>query len=177
MTRDQLTGALYVLAALALTALILAPARSPAGPAPGCASAEARQFDFWVGQWRVFKTGAPDKQVSTSLIEKLYGGCAIRENWMPASNHPGGSLSAFVPADKGWRQTWVDADGSWVEFKGGWNGAAMVLTGVWPQPGHPTQITRMTYTKGPDGSVRQLGETSDDGGRTWQPGFDFTYRR
>jgi hypothetical protein len=29
----------------------------------------------------------------------------------------------------------------------------------------------------PDGSVRQLGLQSVDQGKTWQPSFDFTYRR
>jgi hypothetical protein len=156
-------------------------AASPVGaqPAPvGCTSPESRQFDFWVGRWDVSFTAHLDKIVAHSLIEKLYAGCAIRENWSPlAGQQDGGSLSSFVPADPGWRQTWVDSGGATASFKGGWNGQAMVLTGLWPQPGHPNRITRMTYTPGADGSVRQFGETSDDGGATWAPSFDFTYRR
>jgi hypothetical protein len=35
----------------------------------------------------------------------------------------------------------------------------------------------MTYTKSADGSVRQAGLASKDGGQTWIPSFDFTYRR
>ena len=56
-------------------------------------------------------------------------------------------------------------------------GKAMVLTGVWPQPGHPTQMTRMTYAPLADGSVEQSGVTSDDNGKTWQPSFDLIYVR
>jgi hypothetical protein len=37
-------------------------------------------------------------------------------------------------------------------------------------------MTRMTYTKLADGSVEQAGTSSDDGGKTWQPSFDFIYR-
>ena len=37
-------------------------------------------------------------------------------------------------------------------------------------------LVRMTYTKGADGSVRQAGAASRDGGATWAPSFDFTYR-
>ena len=59
-----------------------------------------------------------------------------------------------------------------MEFKGGWNGKAMVLTGKWGGP-----LVRMTYTPNPDGSVRQAGEQSTDGGKSWTPSFDFTYRR
>ena len=71
----------------------------------------------------------------------------------------------------------MDSSGARVEFVGGWTGQAMVLTGVWPQPGHPTQLTRMTYSRQDDGAVRQLGESSDDQGKTWQPSFDFIYRK
>jgi hypothetical protein len=161
---------------LAACLLLLLPVSAMAETKHGCDSAESRQFDFWVGHWQVSPTGQPDRHVADSLIEKLYGGCAIRENWMPLKGDDGGSLSSYVPAEKGWRQTWIDATGARVDFTGGWNGKAMILTGLWPQPGHPRQLTRMTYTQGADGSVRQLGETSDDRGKTWQPGFDFLYR-
>jgi hypothetical protein len=115
--------------------------------------------------------GHPDRKVAQSLIESLYLGCAIRENWRVGQPGGGGSLSSYVPAEKGWRQTWVDASGARVEFTGGWTGQAMV------QPGHPTQLTRMTYSRQPDGAVRQMGETSDDRGKTWRPSFDFIYRK
>ena len=150
-------------------------ASAPAGPA-GCTSAESRQFDFWVGSWDVFAASDPDRKIAESVIEKLYLGCAIRENWRPGAAG-GGSLSAWVPGDPGWRQTWVDSSGAWVEFRGGMRGQAMVLQGVWPQPGQPRQIMRMTYTVRADGSVQQRGDTSDDEGRSWQPNFDFLYRR
>jgi len=51
----------------------------------------------------------------------------------------------------------------------------MVLEGVWPSPGHPQQKTRMSYRLLPDGTVEQSGVTSDDSGKTWQPGFDLIY--
>ncbi|HEX3699726.1 MAG TPA: hypothetical protein VHV27_03540 [Phenylobacterium sp.] len=165
---------------LFLAALLLAPSLAcaqpaPATPAPPCADPEHGQFDFWVGSWVVRPTGA-DKVVAHSLIEKLYGGCAIRENWMPAVSPGGGSLSSYVPGQRTWKQAWVDSSGARAEFSGGWNGKAMVLTGPWPLPDGRPQLVRMTYTPGPDGSVRQAGEASLDGGRTWTPSFDFTYR-
>ncbi len=142
-----------------------------------CSAPERRQFDLWVGRWDVASASKPDVKVAESLIENLYGGCAIRENWMPhAAGDAGGSLSTYDAVARRWRQTWVDSTGSRVEFLGGWDGGAMVLTGHWPQPGHPDQLTRMTYTAIAGGAVRQLGETSDDQGATWQAGFDFIYR-
>ena len=160
-------------AAMALPSLALAQPAAP--PPPACASPEHRQFDFWVGRWQVSPTGKP-AVVAESLIERLYGGCAIREHWMPKANPGGGSLNSYVPAEKAWRQTWVGSSGERVEFKGGVAGGAMVLTGDWPGPDGKSRLVRMTYTKAADGSVRQLGEQSLDGGKTWGPSFDFTYR-
>jgi len=159
--------------------LLLLPASAEAAPAPKtCAAPEYRQFDFWVGKWDVSNAGDPKKTViAHSLIERLYDGCAIRENWMPLKRAGGGSLNTWVPATKRWRQFWTDSAGTLGDFTGGWNGKAMVIEGPWPQPGHPGQHTRITYTPLKDGSVEQAGVTSDDGGKTWQASFDLVYRR
>jgi len=153
---------------LAIALAQTAAAAPVATPAP-CAAPEYHQLDFWVGRWDVYPTGK-DKLVAHSLIEKVYG-CGIRENWMPLSNQPGGSLSTYVPAEKHWEQFWIDSSGSRAQFAGGWNGSAMVITGKWGGP-----LVRMSYSKNADGSVRQFGEQSTDDGKTWKPSFDFTYR-
>jgi len=153
-------------------ALIFAgPAAAGQAPAPGlgpCADEAHHQFDFWSGRWDVYDKAG--KLVAHSLIEPVYG-CGIRENWMPLNNQPGGSLSIYVPKEKRWEQFWIDSSGSRAVFSGGWNGTAMVITGTWGGP-----LVRMSYSKNPDGSVRQFGEQSIDEGRTWKPSFDFTYR-
>ena len=160
---------------LVAIALIFAAAGSasaqtaPAGPA-GCDTPESHQLDFWIGKWEVHPNGA-DKIVAHSLIEKKYTGCAVRENWMPLSNQPGGSLSVYVPAEKHWEQFWIDSSGSRAFFTGGCDGKAMVISGKWGGP-----LVRMSYSKNADGSVRQFGEQSTDDGKTWSPSFDFTYR-
>ena len=168
--------------ALSIAALLIAPpfAFGQDGEqkdAP-CSAQEHRQFDFWVGKWDVYPTGT-DRLVSHSLIESVYGGCGVRENWMPLSGADGGSLSIYVPRENAWRQTWIDSRGARVEFSGGWHDEAMILEGMWNDvlgPGRDA-LVRMTYTKSEDGSVRQLGEASEDGGKTWAPSFDFTYRK
>ena len=150
------------------------PPKSP--PANACADPEHGQFDFWVGRWTVTPTGK-DKVVAESLIEKVYG-CGLRENWMPRTpNSDGGSLSIYVPAQKGWRQTWIDAQGSYTDYHGGWDGHAMVLTADQVGPDGKPRLARMIYTVAADGSVRQAGSASRDGGRTWTATYDFTYRR
>lgn len=162
------TRTMFSAAALLITSAPLTAQSSPSPQAPPCAADEFHQFDFWVGKWDVY--GPKGKQVGTSHIEKVYG-CGVRENWMPNSKQDGGSLNIYVPAKKQWEQFWIDSGGSRAHFTGGWNGKAMVLTGEWGGP-----LTRMTYSKNEDGSVRQYGEQSTDKGKTWAPSFDFTYR-
>jgi hypothetical protein len=162
---------LYLLLLLAQAAAV-----PPTTPPPACTGPEHRQFDFWVGEWQVTQTGKRDV-VATSLIEKLYGGCAVRENWMPIKGTVGGSLNNYVREDGRWHQTWVDSSNSRVEFSGGLTDGRMVLTGFWKGVNGPGKdaLIRMTYSKNADGSVRQHGEQSTDHGLSWSTNFDFTY--
>jgi hypothetical protein len=158
----------HVLLGASAASVSTGAAAQPKQPAAPCADAAHHQFDFWAGRWDVYdKSG---KMVGHSLIEPVYG-CGIRENWMPLTNNPGGSLSIYVPGEKRWEQFWIDSSGSRATFTGGWNGSAMVITGKWGDP-----LVRMTYSKNADGSVRQFGEQSTDDGQSWKVSFDFTYR-
>ena len=67
----------------------------------------------------------------------------------------------------------MDSGGAVTVFEGGVRDGAMVLEA----PGRAGSIQRMTVSPEPDGSVRQRGESSSDGGATWTPGYDFRYRR
>jgi hypothetical protein len=165
-------------AALLLTSA--APAAAQSTP-PGCDTPESHQFDFWVGKWEVHPTGV-DKIIAHSLIEKKYHGCAVRENWMPLGQElagGGGSLSLYDSRLKKWRQSWVDSSGVRADFDGGFASGVMAITGKWPNFAGPEKdaVVTMRYQKQPDGQVRQWGESSVDGGKTWQPSFDFLYRR
>ena len=166
---------------LILSLLLAATAiAAPTPPPPTkCEGAEYAAFDFWVGDWAVYPNGA-DQQVAESRIEKLYGGCAIRENWMPLKGAPGGSLSGYDPATGQWSQTWIGSAPGPVHFDGGPDGhGGMILTGFWRNviaPGKHALI-RMTYSVVAPGQVRQFGQQSTDNGATWQPSFDFIYKR
>lgn len=168
-----------LIASTLLLALQATPNIAPtAPPPPPCMAPEFGQFDFWVGEWDVFPKGK-DNQVAHSKIEKLYAGCAIRENWMPLKGPGGGSLNGYNPATKRWHQTWIGAAPGHVEFDGGFVGGKMVLTGMWAGVNGPGQdaLIRMSYTLQPDGSVRQHGEQSTDHGLTWSTNFDFIYKK
>lgn len=153
-----------------------APAAPKTPPRPmDCKAPDHRQLDFWLGEWRVFNT-ADNVESSASRIERVLGGCAIQETYeapkAPGGPYAGSSYSAYDFATKKWRQFYVDTTGAVTHFVGGLEGADMVMSAQ-----GFAGIQRMVYRPQADGSVRQIGTVSTDGGKTWAPGYDYTYRR
>lgn len=150
------------------------PPPVPRDPPSNCAAPEHRQLDFWIGDWDVYRTGTQEL-AGRSKVESAYHGCAIREEWRPFDLLDGGSLSSYDRAAKIWRQTWVDATGSRLEYSGQFLSDRLVLTGMRKNRTGAAETIRVTqYPQG--SSVRQIGETSPDGGRRWSPWYDYTYR-
>lgn len=156
--------------------LFLVSAIAAAAVSPACAAADYRQLDFWIGEWTVTDT-AKGYQVGTSRIEPVMNGCAIKESYdapeAPGGAYAGTSYSGFDRKDGKWHQLYVDVNGNVTWYTGERAGADMVLnaevkTGT---------LQRMTYRPHADGSVQQIGLMSKDGGKSWQPGYDYTYRR
>jgi hypothetical protein len=138
-----------------------------------CTSGAYRQFDFWLGSWNVTEKG---KVAGTNRIESILGGCALYENWLGANGLRGNSIN-FYDAPRGvWHQTWIDHTGSALTLEGRFANGAMRLEGQRPgaKPGE-IQLHRITWTPLPDGKVRQLWESSTDGGKTWTKAFDGLY--
>ena len=132
---------------------------------------EFRQFDFWIGEWAPQNTQGVT--VGTSSVQLILGDCIIFENWnTPVSS--GKSFNLFDTRDNKWHQTWVDAQGNMIHYVGGIQDGKMVLVSETVANGKKS-LAKMTFSKLPDGSVRQFGEASADDGKTWTPSFDFTY--
>jgi hypothetical protein len=159
---------------LGLLASSAAGEAQPNSP-PACDTPEHHQFDFWVGRWDVYRSDT-NQLVAESLIEKLYGGCAVRENWTPTGGTGGGSLNSYRPGEGVWRQTWTDSSNNWNEYAGGLVGGDIVLNGTSVNAAGAKIPVRITYKRGTDGSVLQIGEQSLDDGKTWQLRYHFTYR-
>jgi len=163
---------LICVSAVAL-ALVVTPAN--AQQASGCSAPEYRQFDFWLGDWDV--RNPQGQQVGTNSITRIYGGCALEERWQSAGRNAGASFNTYDAARGRWHQTWVDNSGTLLLLDGGLQDGKMVMRGESiGQDGKPI-VNRITWeVVGPD-RVRQLWETSHDGGRTWQVAFDGLYIR
>src|SRR5688572_25628693 len=99
---------ILILAAVCGGAAVAQTAGAPAPQPAPCATPEHRQFDFWVGRWDVYRSDT-NQLVARSLIENLYNGCAIRENWMPTGGAGGGSLNSYRTAERRWRQIYTSS--------------------------------------------------------------------
>jgi hypothetical protein len=137
-----------------------------------------RQFDFWIGDWEVY--GKNGKKAGDSKIELILDSCIILENWTSANaGYAGKSFNTYNAVSRQWQQTWVDNMGGSTEFlEGRYEGGRMVfLTNPYPHSKDTMAIRRLTfYNLSPD-RVRQHGEISKDGARTWSTEYDLEYRR
>ncbi len=162
---------------LILASVVIAAA-SPmpqAQPVP-CSSAEHRAFDFWVGDWAVHDTatGAP---VGHNLVTLIEGDCVLQEHWTGTDGSSGTSFNIYYPPDKQWHQTWVDTTGLLLRLDGGIVDGKMVLAGKRLNRKGAWVTDRITWTHEANGDVRQVWESSADGGKTWTHVFDGTYVR
>lgn len=157
------------LATLALAALSAGAAQA------ACDEPGRRQFDFWLGAWRV---EAAQGLAGHNRIESIEEGCALIERWRSASGGSGTSLNVYDPVARRWFQTWVDRDGTVLRLAGGWNGTSMVLEGELPdRASGAMEAQRITWTPAADGSVRQHWQAGGSGGAAWRTVFDGNYRR
>jgi hypothetical protein len=153
-------------------AALSAQAPAVAAPPAPCQAAEHRQFDFWIGHWDVY--GPAGKKVGENLIEPFANGCGLIEHWTGGGGVTGKSLNMYDATDRQWHQTWVDSGGTRLLLDGQFKDGKMVLGSEGPDPAKPgaTLRQRISWSVNADASVRQLWETSGDGGKTWTTAFD-----
>jgi hypothetical protein len=149
-----------------------------AGPtalaAPPCTALEHRAFDFWLGEWQV---RTPDgKLAGVNRITSEYNGCVLHERYDTGRRYSGESLNTYDAGRKTWHQTWVDTTGTLLLLEGGLRSGSMVLEGQTTGTDALATKHRITWSPNPDGSVRQLWESTDAKGQ-WTVAFDGLYTR
>jgi hypothetical protein len=140
---------------------------------------KARAFDFWIGEWDAYITGT-QKLAGHSVIQAASGGCMILENWTSGRGRYTGKSMNFIDAATGkWQQVWVGSEGGGqhVFVNGEFRDSAMRFDFEQKGPDGKQEKGRFTFFNQGSGQVRQLNETSDDGGKTWKTQYDLTYIR
>lgn len=152
---------------------VSAPSSAQVPPAP-CASAEHRAFDFWIGEWDV--RGADGKLAGANSIKREINGCVLHERYRTERGYTGESFNIYDAPRNVWHQTWVDSAGLLLLLEGGMRDGRMVLEGQTTGADRKVTRHRITWTPNPDGSVRQLWESTGPDG-AWTVAFDGKYTR
>ncbi len=170
-----------IAAVLLLAAGVAAAADEPA-PAPESCSELAvyHLLDFWLGTWDVSVGGM---HVGTDTVSRVAGDCAVEERWRSVTGGVGLSLFWYDQAAAAWKQVWVTS----AAFRPGGTKEKVLkettpdgglrFEGVVTRPDGSSYRDRTTLTPGPDGTIHQLIEVSDDDGENWKSTFDAVYRR
>jgi hypothetical protein len=86
----------------------------------------------------------------------------------------GKSFNVYNAAKGKWQQTWVDDRGVVLELTGEFKDNAMRLAGEVVRNGQKI-LHKLTFFPLEGGRVRQLWESSQDDGKTWNTVFDGLY--
>lgn len=163
------------------------PAPFAVASAPSkCADPEHRRLDFWIGDWDAFDAAAPGPPAAAGppaarvKIERILGGCALRETYQGANGLTGESLTTYDASRRIWHQTWVTDRGDLLQVDGRFDGPSLTLEGTRLDARGREEKVRGVWTPqdaGPEKTVRETAHVSGDGGRTWRPWFDIIFRR
>ena len=148
----------------------------------GTAQTPANDLDFWLGAWDLRWQDTDSTQATgTNQITRELDGKVICENFLAQSGQTAGfagrSWSVFDQRAQTWKQTWVDSQGSYLDFTGGREGDTFVfrrrLTG---KDGALIQQKMVFHDIQPDQFVWDWMR-SDTDGQTWQLQWRIYYTR
>ena len=141
---------------------------------PGGTQTNARQLDFFHGQWTVSAEHGP--ALGTAAITSDLSGCLTEESYATDKGYAATSFFYWDPVARSWWRTYVDSEGERVELRGGLINGRLVLTGTEPGPGGRSLQVRMTLEPVSATVVRQEWAVSDDG-EAWETEMSLVFTR
>lgn len=149
-----------------------------------CTSPQARQFDFWLGdwdlRWAAEQSGGEPEATMTGFnrITRLFDDCVIEENFTTDdASFRGHSVSVYDEKSGIWRQTWVDSAGGYIALTGSFDGETMELRTEPALRDGETVVQRMIFAEITIDSLEWVWQGSRDGGTTWNDLWNISYRR
>ena len=138
----------------------------------------ARQFDFWLGEWDCAWHDGERRHVATNSVYLDLGDKVVVENFdgRPSLDFQGLSFSVYDRNARCWKQTWVDSEGSYLDFTGRFENGVMELRRDGELDGAPA-IFRMRWENIERDSFDWSWQRSDDDGETWTSLWEIEYSR
>ena len=130
------------------------------------------QFDFWLGNWEA-SWGEDGK--GTNHVERILDGKVVQEDFHAPDLH-GISFSVYDPERKLWCQTWVDNNGTYLDFTGKFENGKMILSRDAVVRGENCK-QRMVWYNIEESGFDWNWERSDNGGNTWRTLWQIRYQR
>jgi hypothetical protein len=172
---------LAVLSLAVVTLSLLSAQQTSTAPQNQCAAPQQKQFDFWVGEWDLTWPGEKPGETGhgTNSIKRILDGCVVQENFSGADSMHlrGTSVSTFDARSVHWKQTWVDNEGSYLDFAGDFNNGQMILQREFSQKDGTRIMQRMVWKNITANEMDWSWEASRDGGKTWQVNWPIHYKR
>ena len=160
-----------------LTQAVAAPAVATTTYPTCAAAAEYHRLDFWIGDWDTFETDAPNgPSEARAHVDPIAQGCALHELYEQTDGLIGDSILSYDPVLRKWQQTWVTNRGSIMVLTGTFSDGALVLEGDVHLMDGRTVRQRITWKADGD-DVGESAVLSKDGGKTWSPAFDVSFRK
>lgn len=138
-------------------------------------SSAGSQFDFWLGEWDLTWS---DGGRGTNSISAILDGKVILESFdaRPTETFQGLSFSVYNSTLDRWQQTWVDNQGTYLDFAGAYRDGKMILERT-TASGGKTIMQHMVFYNIQHASLDWSWEQSADQGITWQPIWQIHYQR
>jgi Protein of unknown function (DUF1579) len=148
--------------------------------------AAANQFDFLEGEWSAIcrfplLDGSWCEGSGSLTARKVLNGCVsleFFEGLYQGTMIKGLGLRAFNPQTSLWEHTWTDtsAPGSFLVWRGRFEGNAIDLNGEWDDATGHHVLSRLTWSRITERSAHWESHRSMDGGKNWTKHWviDFT---
>ena len=131
-----------------------------------------KQFDFWLGEWDV--TWGDDGK-ATNHVLRIMNDHIIQENFS-STELKGMSVSSYDRERGVWCQTWVDNNGTYLDFTGKFEDGKMTLVRDAIVRGEKCK-QRMVWYNIESNQFDWNWERSDDHGKTWNVLWEIKYKR
>ena len=159
---------------------------SQAGPIMGQTGSENRSpkhaFDFWLGEWDLtWQNEDGTTATGKNKVRRILSGQVIEENFEALTGdmagYEGKSYSVYHPQTGEWKQTWIDNEGSYLDFNGDITDDKRIFHRTAFTADSNRILQRMIFYDITEDSISWDWQRSMDEGETWELMWRIQYRR